>query len=113
MSVDVAKGVISHIQADFADGRDSQYLPRLASVLQDRLMRNHMRLTDLMADAGYSNGYNYQFLEKRKITGWIPVFGKLSQETRKDVDLHVSHFIDAAEDLQEQKDNESPRGSNQ
>ncbi|MCF0075734.1 transposase, partial [Dyadobacter sp. CY261] len=76
MSVDAAHGVKSHIQADFADGRDSQYLPRIVSVLQDRLSRNHLRLTDLMADAGYSNGYNYQFLEKRKITGWIPVFGK-------------------------------------
>ena len=76
MSVDAAHGVISHIQADFADGRDSQYLPRIVSVLQDRLRRNHLQLTDLMADAGYSNGYNYQFLEKRKITGWIPVFGK-------------------------------------
>ncbi|WP_229212005.1 transposase [Dyadobacter arcticus] len=76
MSVDAAHGVISHIQADFADGRDSQYLPRIISVLQDRLSRNHLRLTDLMADAGYSNGYNYRFLEKRKITGWIPVFGK-------------------------------------
>ncbi|MCF2488017.1 transposase [Dyadobacter sp. CY347] len=76
MSVDVAKGVISHIQADFADGRDSQYLPRIASVLKDRLKRNCLSLTDLMADTGYSNGYNYQFLEKRKIAGWIPVFGK-------------------------------------
>lgn len=76
MSVDAANGVISHIQADFADGRDSQYLPRIVSVLQDRLRSNHLTLTDLMADAGYSNGYNYQFLENRKIMGWIPVFGK-------------------------------------
>ena len=76
MSVDAANGVISHIQADFADGRDSQYLPRITSVLQDRLTRNNLTLTDLMADAGYSKGYNYQFLEKHKITGWIPVFGK-------------------------------------
>ncbi|WP_234673353.1 transposase [Dyadobacter sp. CY261] len=32
MSVDAAQGVISHIQADFADGRDSQYLSRIVSV---------------------------------------------------------------------------------
>lgn len=38
-------------------------------------------------------------------------YEKLSQETREDVDLHVSHSIDAAEDLQEQKDNQSPRRS--
>ncbi|MFN3137551.1 MAG: transposase [Allomuricauda sp.] len=33
-------------------------------------------MTDLLADAGYSNGSNYDFLEQRKVTGWIPVFGK-------------------------------------
>jgi IS5 family transposase len=81
MSVDAAQGVISHIQADFADGRDSQYLPRIVSVLQDRLSRNHLRLTDLMADAGYSNGYNYQFLEKRKITGGRRADGSRSWES--------------------------------
>ena len=62
MSVDTAQGVISHIQADFADGRDSQYLPSLASKVQDRLVTNELRMTDLLADAGYSNGYNYRFL---------------------------------------------------
>lgn len=36
MSVDAAEGVISHIQADSADGRDSQYLPSIISSLQDR-----------------------------------------------------------------------------
>jgi transposase len=36
MSVDAAQGVISHIQADFADGRDSQYLPRIVVVLEER-----------------------------------------------------------------------------
>lgn len=29
MAVDTAEGVISHVQADFADGRDSQYLPEI------------------------------------------------------------------------------------
>ncbi|RKN79686.1 transposase [Ulvibacterium marinum] len=33
-------------------------------------------MTDFLADAGYSNGANYDFLEQRKATGWIPVFGK-------------------------------------
>jgi transposase len=60
MSVDTAAGVISHIQADFADGRDSQYLPGLASSIQDRLTKNELKLTDLLADAGYSNGYNWR-----------------------------------------------------
>jgi transposase len=80
MSVDSAKGVISHIQADFADGRDSQNLPGLASRVQDRLVKNELRMTDLLADAGYSNGYNYQFLEHQNVTAWIPTFGMYKPE---------------------------------
>ncbi|WP_051350181.1 IS1182 family transposase [Dyadobacter alkalitolerans] len=80
MSVDTAEGVISHIQADFADGRDSQYLPAMTVKVQNRLKANELRMTDLLADAGYSNGPNYEFLELRNITGWIPVFGMYKPE---------------------------------
>jgi transposase len=80
MAVDTAEGVISHIQADFADGRDSQYLPSISMQVQNRLKKNELAMTDLLADAGYSNGSNYNFLEQRKITGWIPVFGKYKPE---------------------------------
>jgi transposase len=80
MAVDTAEGVISHIQADFADGRDSQYLPAISMQVQNRLKKNEMVMTDLLADAGYSNGSNYNFLENKKITGWIPVFGKYKPE---------------------------------
>ena len=76
MAVDTAEGVISHIQADFADGRDSQYLADIGLKVQNRLRKNELIMTDLLADAGYSNGGNYDFLEQRKVTGWIPVFGK-------------------------------------
>ncbi|MBS9464414.1 transposase, partial [Flagellimonas sp. 389] len=75
MAVDTAEGVISHIQADFADDRDSQYLKDIGQKVQDRLGRNELIMTDLLADTGYSNGSNYDFLEQRKVTGWIPVFG--------------------------------------
>lgn len=80
MAVDTAEGVISHIQADFADGRDSQYLPTMAMQVQNRLKKNELSMTDLLADAGYSNGFNYKFLEQRRITGWIPVFGMYKPE---------------------------------
>jgi len=76
MAVDTAEGVISHIQADFADGRDSQYLTDISLWVQNRLRKNELVMTDFLADAGYSNGANYHFLEQRKIIGWIPVFGK-------------------------------------
>ncbi|NAY93087.1 transposase [Muricauda sp. JGD-17] len=80
MAVDTAEGVISHIQADFADGRDSQYLKSIGLRVQDRLGKSELIKTILLADAGYSNGSNYDFLEQRKVTGWIPVFGKYKPE---------------------------------
>lgn len=33
-------------------------------------------MANLLADTGYSKGYNYSFLEQKGVTGWIPVFGK-------------------------------------
>ena len=80
MAVDTAEGVISHIQADFADGRDSQYLTDICLKVRDRLRKNELIMTDILADTGYSNGSNYDFLEQRKVTGWIPVFGKYKPE---------------------------------
>ena len=75
IAVDTAEGVISHVQADFADGRDSQYLLQITRELQSRLKKNELLMENLLADAGYSNGSNYSFLEQKGITGWVPVFG--------------------------------------
>lgn len=61
LAADTAQGVISHVQADFADGRDSQYLSQLTMQLQARLKENQLPLQDLLADAGYANGSNYAF----------------------------------------------------
>ena len=73
--MDTVKGVITHVQADFADSRDSLHLPHLVDRLQTRLRHNELRLRELVADTGYSNGFNYAFLEHRGVTPWIPVFG--------------------------------------
>jgi transposase len=75
VAVDTASGLISHIQADFADRRDSIHLPDLVPRLQTRLATNELTLREFVADTGYSNGFNYAFLEQRGITPWIPVFG--------------------------------------
>jgi transposase len=75
VAVDTASGIISHIQADFADRRDSTYVPELVPRLQSRLAANELVMRDFVADTGYSNGFNYAFLEQRSITPWIPVFG--------------------------------------
>ena len=76
LAVDTAQGVISHVQADFANGRDSQSLPSITLKLQQRLAHNQLCLEELLADSGYSNGSNYALLEGWNITGWIPVFGQ-------------------------------------
>jgi hypothetical protein len=76
LAADTAEGVISQVQADFADSRDSQFLPHLVMLVQDRLKENQLQMRDLLADAGYANGSNYAFLEQQGITGWIPVFGR-------------------------------------
>ena len=75
VAVDTASGIISHIQADFADRRDSTHVPELVPRLQTRLAANDLVLRDLVADTGYSNGFHYAFLKQRGIMPWIPVFG--------------------------------------
>jgi len=93
LAVDTAEGVISHVQADFADGRDSQNLPDITLKLQQRLAHNELRLEEILADTGYSNGANYALLEQWKITGWIPVFGQYKPQIEGfPYDPEADHF---------------------
>ncbi|QNE42191.1 IS1182 family transposase (plasmid) [Hymenobacter sp. NBH84] len=80
LAVDTATGIISHVQADLADSRDSLHLPGLVQHLQHRLQANELHLRDLVADTGYSNGFNYAWLEHQGVTPWIPVFGAYKPE---------------------------------
>jgi transposase len=81
MAVDESTGVISHIQADFADRRDSVLLPSIVEPLHQRLLAQELPLRAIAADTNYSNGINYALLEGRGITPWIPVFGQYKPET--------------------------------
>ena len=97
LAVDTAHGVISHVQADYADKRDSLHLPRLLSGLQRRFRANDLPLRALLADAGYANGSNYALLEAAHITAWIPVFGQYKAEIagfRYDAPQDVYHCRD-------------------
>jgi transposase len=80
MAVDEGHGVISHVQADFADRRDRVLLPSLVEPLHQRLLAHELPLREVVADTNYSNGVNYALLEARGITPWIPVFGKYKPE---------------------------------
>ena len=81
MAVDEGHGVISHVQADFADRRDSTLLPSIIVPLHQRLLAHTLPVSGVVADTNYSNGLNYALLEARGITPWIPVFGWYKPET--------------------------------
>jgi transposase len=80
MAVDESKGIVSHIQADFADRRDSVLLESIVAPLHHRLLTHDLPVQEVVADTNYSNGLNYALLEARGITPWIPVFGKYKPE---------------------------------
>ena len=80
LAVDTGYGVISHVQADFADRRDSLHLPGIVHQLRLRLQSQGLHWQAVLADAGYANGFNYAFLEEQGITAWIPVFGQYKPE---------------------------------
>jgi transposase len=80
ISVDAAQHVITHIQADFADGRDSRYLLPLVDATQRRLRRWGLVLHHVVADAGYSSGENYAQLESWGLVGFIPPHGKYKEQ---------------------------------
>ncbi|MGI4871803.1 MAG: transposase [Janthinobacterium lividum] len=80
MAVDEGSGIIGHIQADFADRRDSELLPSIVASLHQRLLTQQVPVREVVADTNYSNGVNYALLEAQGITPWIPVFGKYKPE---------------------------------
>ena len=76
VSVDTAHHVITHIQTDHADKRDSQCLPALLSNTIDNLAKQGLQVDEVYADAGYSSGEALQSLEDHNVTGYIPSFGQ-------------------------------------
>ena len=65
MSVDTEHHVITHIQADLADKKDSQILQDFSLKLKNRLHAKGFLWHTLLADTGYSSGENYAFLEQQ------------------------------------------------
>lgn len=75
LAVDTAKHVITHIQADFADSKDNQFLQSVVSNTQQNLQQEGLRIENILADAGYSSGENYAWLEEKNIKSYIPPHG--------------------------------------
>lgn len=72
MAVDEGHGVISHVQADFADRRDSTPLPSIIEPLHQRLLAHELPVGEVVADINYSNGLNYALLEAHGIPPGFP-----------------------------------------
>ncbi|MCY1636749.1 IS1182 family transposase [Marinifilum sp. D737] len=75
ISVDTANHVITDVKAYHADKKDNQYLQDATKRLKHRLKKQGLLFTNLLADAGYSSGENYAFLEKENIISYIPPHG--------------------------------------
>lgn len=75
ISVDAAHHVITHIQTDHADKKDSQCLPSLLNNTIENLKQDDLQVEEVYADAGYSSGEALQSLEENNIIGYIPNFG--------------------------------------
>jgi hypothetical protein len=84
MAVDTHKHVITHMQADLADEKDSRHLTAIAGKLSGKLKQYGLPLQYLLADAGFGSGENgpatsvhrlHAFLEANKIKGFISLPG--------------------------------------
>ncbi len=75
MAVDSYRHVITHIQADLADERDSKHLMPIVDKLSCRLKYYGLPLQYLLADGGFGSGENYASLEARHIKGFISLPG--------------------------------------
>lgn len=76
ISVDAAHHVITCIQTDHADRKDSQCLPSLLKNTIENLREHGVEIEEVFADAGYSSGEALKALEENNITGYIPNFGQ-------------------------------------
>jgi len=76
VSVDTAHHVITQIQTDYADKKDSQCLPSLLNNTIDNLKEEGLQIDEVFTDAGYSSGEALKALEENNITGYIPNFGQ-------------------------------------
>jgi len=76
MSVDTANHVITDIGAEFADQKDSQHLQKITLRLKERLNKQGVLISNILADAGYSSGDNYAFFEDQGLTSYIPPHGQ-------------------------------------
>lgn len=80
VAVDTAHHVITQIQSDYANKKDSQCLPSLLKNSIENLQKNNLTIAELLADGGYSSGEALQTLEDNNIESYIPNFGQYKHD---------------------------------
>ena len=80
VAVDTARHVITQIQSDYANKKDSQCLPSLLKNTIENLAENNLMIEELLGDGGYSSGEALQALEDNNIEGYIPNFGQYKHD---------------------------------
>ncbi|MXV39403.1 IS1182 family transposase, partial [Flavobacteriaceae bacterium Ap0902] len=75
MGVDSDYQIITAIKADYADQKDNQCLQSLTEPIIKNLSSKAIEIENLLADAGYSSGENYAWLEDKGIKSYIPPHG--------------------------------------
>jgi transposase/flagellar biosynthesis/type III secretory pathway chaperone len=83
VSVDTATHVITQIQSDYADKKDSQCLPSLLNNTIENLREHNLHVEEVLADGNYSSSEALRVLEQYRVTGYIPNFGQYKPQ-RKD-----------------------------
>ena len=73
--MDTAHHVITYADSFTADGKDCRDLITIAQQLQTRMQDHGIKIEKILADAAYSSGENYQYLEQQNITPYIPLLG--------------------------------------
>jgi transposase len=76
LSVDTASHVITCIQADYANRKDSQCLPSLLHNTIHNVKAVGLQVKEVLCDAGYSSSEALKALQQHRVTGYIPNFGQ-------------------------------------
>ncbi len=75
MAVDTHQHVVTHMQADYADERDSLHLLPIVEKLVKGFKKFGLPTKNIVADTNFGSGINYSLLESLGITAYIPLHG--------------------------------------
>lgn len=73
--VDTGSHVITNIEGEFSDKRDSQTLAGVIQGAKENLASTGLEIEEVLGDSGYSSGESLSYLKQNNITAYIPNFG--------------------------------------